>query len=143
MNLPSRCEVSLNTVALFDLGLVSSSTFRSRMPTPASPCPTSPPLPEHQQIALFLWGRIMLSRLLSATRPAWSSHKSKGTHLAGRTGSFSLRPDLFIPTFVIQYVLHARLPLFVFNRQGNQHIFVLLFFLGTTKSLHGSSLLHV
>lgn len=33
LNTPSPCEVSLNTVALYDLGLVSSSRFRSRMLT--------------------------------------------------------------------------------------------------------------
>lgn len=34
LNTPSPCEVSLNTVALFDPGLVSSSRFRSRMCPP-------------------------------------------------------------------------------------------------------------
>lgn len=52
LNTPSSCEASLNTVALFDPGLVSSSRFRSRMLTPY------PLLPVNDEIALFPWGRL-------------------------------------------------------------------------------------
>lgn len=117
LNTPSPCEVSLNTVALFDPGLVSSSRFRSRMLTPGTP----PPLPVHQEIAQFPWGQILRSRLLSGLKPAWTSHNSEGAHLAGPTGSFVLCPDPFILSFVIQYAFCL-----CFMQFSRAHVFVFL-----------------
>lgn len=100
LNTLSPCKVSVNTMALFDPGLVSSSRFRSRRLTPP------PPLPVHQEIALFPWGQILQSRLLSGLKPAWSYHNSEGAHLAGQTGSFVRRRGASILSFVIQRVFH-------------------------------------
>lgn len=84
LNSPSPCEVSLNTVALFDLGLVSSSRFRSTGCLP----PAFPPLlPEHQEIAQLPKGQILQLHPVSGLKPAWTSHSSKCTHLAVRAGS--------------------------------------------------------
>lgn len=96
----SPCEVSLNAVALFDPGLVSSS---SRMPTQTAPYP-APLITCNPRDSSVSPGTDIT--VAPAVRPAWMSHDG--------TESFVLRPDAPILSFVnMQHVECLSLPTIV------------------------------
>lgn len=111
LNTPSPCEVSLNTVALFDLGLVSFSRFRSRMLTSNIPLPPSATWTSRDRA-------VSLETDIETAPVVWTeasfSFSQQQRHPSGVVGRkvFSSVLTLFPLPSVIQFVLHGRLHVF-------------------------------
>lgn len=112
----SPCEVSLNAVALFDPGLVSSS----RMLTQTAPYP-APLITCNPRDSSVSPGTD--NTVAPAVRPAWMSHDGTGRPSdSSRRESFVLRPDASILSFVnMQHVECLSLPI-IMCRNNNKKI---------------------